>query len=97
MHDELLALDYHYIYVIKYLHFLQIQGFLENFGDQCDDVAKWVNELVDYYPGFSEGWGVYSENPILMNDTDILDKHDSVAKYGLLKWQVSLIEVSMYS
>jgi len=69
-------------------HHLQIQGFLENFGDDCDATSIWINELVDYYPGFSEGWGVYSENPILSNDTNILEREGGIAKYGMLKWQI---------
>jgi len=70
-------------------HHLQIQGFLENFKDECGGVSEWINYVVDYYPSFSEGWGVYAENPILLNDTNVLsgDEND-VARYGLLKWQV---------
>ena len=56
--------------------------------DECEDISMWINNLVDYYPSFSEGWGLYAENPILMEDLDIL-KDDGFSKYGALKWQVS--------
>lgn len=69
-------------------HHLQIQGYLENFEDECGGVSEWITDVNDYYPSFSEGWGVYSENPILLEDTDVLDKEDKLARYGVLKWQI---------
>jgi len=61
--------------------------------DECEDISMWLNNLVDYYPAFSEGWGLYSENPILLKDVDILKskkKDEEFSKYGALKWQVSI-------
>lgn len=69
-------------------HHLQIQGFLENFADKCGGITSWINEVVDYYPSFSEGWGLYAENPILLNDTKVLKESDYLEKYGVLKWQI---------
>lgn len=57
--------------------------------DECEDISMWINNLVDYYPSFSEGWGLYSENPILLEDVDLL-KDDGFSKYGALKWQVKI-------
>ncbi|XP_066927673.1 uncharacterized protein [Clytia hemisphaerica] len=68
-------------------HHLQIQGYLENFMDECEDISMWINNLVDYYPSFSEGWGLYSENPILLKDVNLLEDK-LYPKYGALKWQI---------
>lgn len=69
-------------------HHLQIQGYLENFEDQCGGISEWITDVNDYYPSFSEGWGVYSENPYLLEDLDILKDEDPLATYGVLKWQI---------
>lgn len=69
-------------------HHLQIQGYLENFEDQCGGISEWITDVNDYYPSFSEGWGVYAENPILLEDLDILKDEDKLATYGVLKWQI---------
>ncbi|XP_065652112.1 uncharacterized protein LOC100210725 isoform X2 [Hydra vulgaris] len=68
-------------------HHLQIQGFLENFQDACGGISGWINDVVDYYPSFSEGWGLYAENPLLLHDTKII-KDNPLARYGTLKWQI---------
>ena len=35
-----------------------------------------------------EGWGLYAENPLISDDTDVYDG-EPMKKYGMLKWQVS--------
>ena len=45
-----------------------------------------------YYTAFTEGWGLYSENPILSDDTDVY-KDNLLQKYGMVKWQVSLMKL----
>ena len=72
---------------------LQIQGYLENFEDQCGGISEWITDVNDYYPSISEGWGVYSENPYLLEDLDILKDEDPLATYGVLKWQVRILFV----
>ena len=44
-----------------------------------------------YYTAFTEGWGLYSENPILSDDTDVY-KDNLLQKYGMVKWQVRVIK-----
>lgn len=38
-----------------------------------------------------EGWGLYAENPLISDDTDVYDG-EPMKKYGMLKWQVSEIK-----
>ena len=68
----------------------QSQGYLENFVDPCDDAGAWLENIVSLYPAFTEGWALYSENPLLAKDVDIY-KDDPLGKYGMLKWQVCAI------
>ena len=48
----------------------------------------WLNRNT-YYTAFTEGWGLYSENPIISDDTDTY-KDSLLQKFGMLKWQVSM-------
>jgi len=34
-----------------------------------------------------EGWGLYAENPLISDDTDVYDG-EPMKKYGMLKWQI---------
>ena len=68
--------------------------------DDCEDISIWLNNLVDYYPAFSEGWGLYAENPILLREvmdkvlknedekSKLDERNENLSKYGALKWQV---------
>jgi len=40
-----------------------------------------------------EGWGLYAENPLISDDTDVYDG-EPMKKYGMLKWQVGELTVS---
>lgn len=36
-----------------------------------------------------EGWGLYAENPLISDDTDVY-VGEPMKKYGMLKWQVRI-------
>ena len=59
---------------------------MEHFADECGGVPAWLDKNT-YYTAFTEGWGLYSENPILSDDTDTY-KDNLLQKYGMAKWQV---------
>ena len=63
-------------------------GHVEHFADQCGGVPAWLDGLT-YYTAFTEGWGLYSENPLLSDDTDTY-KDNILQKYGMVKWQVCI-------
>ncbi|KAK3744963.1 hypothetical protein QZH41_008490, partial [Actinostola sp. cb2023] len=67
-------------------HHTQIQGLTEHFQDTCGGVPKWLDGLT-FYTAFVEGWALYSENPVMSDDTDTY-KDNLLQKYGMLKWQV---------
>lgn len=48
---------------------LQVQGLEEHFIDRCGGVIKWLDSET-YYTAFTEGWGLYAENPLIGEDTD---------------------------
>lgn len=62
-------------------------GLKEHFQDSCGGVPSWLDSKT-YYTAFTEGWGLYSENPLISDDTDTY-KDNLLQKYGMLKWQVS--------
>lgn len=66
-------------------HHTQVQGQVEHFADQCGGIPGWLDNNT-YYTAFTEGWGLYSENPILSDDTDTY-KDNLLQKYGMVKWQ----------
>lgn len=66
-------------------HHTQVQGHIEHFTDKCGGVPGWLDKNT-YYTAFTEGWGLYSENPILSDDTDTY-KDNLLQKYGMVKWQ----------
>ncbi|XP_068748355.1 uncharacterized protein [Montipora capricornis] len=66
-------------------HHTQVQGHVEHFADKCGGVPAWLDEST-YYTAFTEGWGLYSENPVLSDDTDTY-KDNLLQKYGMAKWQ----------
>lgn len=66
-------------------HHTQVQGHVEHFADKCGGVPAWLDKNT-YYTAFTEGWGLYSENPILSDDTDTY-KDNLLQKYGMVKWQ----------
>ena len=49
-------------------------------------MIKWLDQET-YYTAFTEGWGLYAENPLIGEDTDTY-KDEPWQKYGMLKWQV---------
>ena len=63
-------------------------GHIEHFADQCGGVPAWLDTNT-YYTAFTEGWGLYSENPVLSDDTDTY-KDNLLQKYGMVKWQVCI-------
>lgn len=65
---------------------LQIQGTREHFKDTCGGVIAWLDSKT-YYTAFLEGWGLYAENPLISDDTDVYIGRP-MKKYGMLKWQV---------
>lgn len=66
-------------------HHTQVQGHVEHFADKCGGVPGWLDKNT-YYTAFTEGWGLYSENPVLSDDTDTY-KDNLLQKYGMAKWQ----------
>ncbi|XP_031569347.1 uncharacterized protein LOC116303878, partial [Actinia tenebrosa] len=66
-------------------HHTQVQGLKEHFQDSCGGVPSWLDSKT-YYTAFTEGWGLYSENPLISDDTDTYEEN-LLQKYGMLKWQ----------
>ncbi|XP_001632923.2 uncharacterized protein LOC5512641 isoform X1 [Nematostella vectensis] len=67
-------------------HHTQVQGLEEHFRDKCGGVISWVDNI-NYYVAFTEGWGLYAENPLVGEDTNVYDGIP-LEKYGMLKWQI---------
>lgn len=67
-------------------HHIQIQGVREHFKDSCGGLIGWLDSKT-YYTAFLEGWGLYAENPLISDDTDVYDG-EPMKKYGMLKWQI---------
>ncbi|EDO42105.1 predicted protein [Nematostella vectensis] len=67
-------------------HHTQVQGLVEHFRDNCGDSVTWLDTATSY-TAFSEGWGLYAENPLVARDTDTYDG-EPFQKYGMLKWQI---------
>ena len=49
-------------------------------------MIAWLDSKT-YYTAFLEGWGLYAENPLISDDTDVYVGRP-MKKYGMLKWQV---------
>ncbi|XP_048584057.1 uncharacterized protein LOC5511190 [Nematostella vectensis] len=67
-------------------HHLQVQGKIEHFQDTCGGSIGWLNSET-YYTAFTEGWGLYAENPLIAEDTDTY-KDNPMQRFGMLKWQL---------
>ena len=72
--------------IVNYCMYSLVSGHVEHFADECGGVPAWLDKNT-YYTAFTEGWGLYSENPILSDDTDTY-KDNLLQKYGMAKWQV---------
>ena len=77
--------SYHFRCHLQFLLW-QIQGNREHFEDTCGGPIGWLSSKT-YYTAFLEGWGLYAENPLISDDTDVYDGRP-LKKYGMLKWQV---------
>ncbi|KAL9986423.1 hypothetical protein ACROYT_G000570 [Oculina patagonica] len=64
----------------------QVQGNIEHFSDSCGGVIGWLDS-VNRYTAFAEGWGLYAENPLIAQDTDVYE-NQPMQKFGMLKGQV---------
>ena len=58
----------------------------EYFQDRYGGVEKWIDDET-YYTFFTEGWGLYSENPVIAEDTNTYEGYP-MQRFGMLKWQV---------
>lgn len=67
-------------------HHTQVQGSTEHFRDSCHDVLNWLDQET-FYPAFTEGWALYSESPLIAEDTDTY-KNEPMQRFGMLKWQI---------
>lgn len=60
----------------------------EYFHSHCKGLASWIDEQSSKsFVAFSEGWALYSENPVMSDDTALYNDNP-IQKYGMLKWQV---------
>ena len=75
------------LYTYTYLCVYQVQGYIEQFSDSCKGPIGWIADSTLYLT-FSEGWALYTENPLIPEHTTAYDS-DPISKYGMLKWQVS--------
>lgn len=62
------------------------QGLREHFHSHCGGLMTWLDKQ-NVFTAFSEGWALYSENPLMSDDTELY-KDNLVQTYGMLKWQV---------
>ncbi|XP_028399408.1 uncharacterized protein LOC114522845 [Dendronephthya gigantea] len=69
-------------------HHLQAQGMREYFQSGCRGLMSWLDDRTsESFSAFTEGWALYSENPIMSDDTELYNDNP-FQKYGMLKWQV---------
>ena len=61
-------------------------GQIEYFRDTYGGVPKWLDDQTSY-TFFTEGWGLYAENPVIAQDTDTY-KEAPMQRFGMIKWQV---------
>lgn len=76
----------HALYLYLLMRY-QVQGYIEQFSDSCKGPIGWIADNTLYLT-FSEGWALYTENPLIPQHTTAYDS-DPISKYGMLKWQVS--------
>ena len=58
--------------------------------DPCNDLISWIQyETSGSYNAIDEGWGLYAENPLIAQDTDLY-RDEPLYRYGMLKWQVRI-------
>ena len=62
---------------------------MEHFVDSCGGIIQWLDSN-SWFTAFSEGWGLYAENPLIGRDTDTYEGKP-LEKYGMLKWQVGTL------
>lgn len=66
----------------------QVQGYVEHFSGEDKGVVQWLSSSL-YFLAFSEGWALYSEDPLIARESDSY-KDLPLMKFGALKWQVGL-------
>ena len=71
----------------------QVQGFKENFQENCTDPSSWLN-TVGFVSPFTEGWASYSEFQIGYKDLDVMK--EPIQKYGIVRRQVHLSKSELY-
>jgi len=64
----LLFLKHQSVLITNSLVSMQVQGLEEHFRDSCGGVIKWLDQET-HYTAFTEGWGLYAENPLIGEDT----------------------------
>lgn len=52
-------------------------------------MVGWLDD-VTYYTVFTEGWGLYAEDPLIGSDTNAY-KGKPLEKYGMLRGQVNFV------
>ncbi|XP_031561165.1 uncharacterized protein LOC116297142 [Actinia tenebrosa] len=67
-------------------HHLQVQGYVEHFSVEDKGVVRWLSSSL-HFLAFSEGWALYSEDPLIARETDSY-KDFPLMKFGALKWQL---------
>ena len=69
-------------------HHSQVQGMREYFHSDCEGLMSWLDDQSsNSFVAFTEGWALYSENPVMSDDTDVYNDNP-LQKYGMFKWQV---------
>ncbi|XP_022779081.1 uncharacterized protein LOC111320683 isoform X1 [Stylophora pistillata] len=68
-------------------HHLQSQGYKENFGHVCEEGVNFQFLRDVTAIAIREGWGLYSENPLATQDTDLYQNR-ILERYGALKGQI---------
>jgi hypothetical protein len=76
----------------KFLEILTIiqiySGMREYFHSHCEGMMSWLDDQSSSsFAAFTEGWALYSENPVMSDDTDVYSDNPK-QKYGMFKWQV---------
>ena len=71
---------------------LFLLGAKELFSNPCKNgIASFIHDKV-YFEGFTEGWALYGENPVLSHDVDLY-KDNILQKLGMYKWQVGIYNI----
>ena len=84
IYELLMSISTNYTFSPNFFH----AGMREYFHSHCEGLMSWLDDQSsNSFAAFIEGWALYSENPVMSDDTDVYNDNP-MQKYGMFKWQV---------